>query len=523
MVDKLIHHTLHNWTFGTSNTGDLMEKEMLEELIRRAECMGPIQLVTADGSVDCQANPGDQEINTHNIHLCEIVAALSMLSPGGSFVIKKFTMLECNTINMIYLLCCVFKEVKVFKPGSSKEGNSEVYVICLDYYGKHTWREHLQILCDAYGTFEEKKAMFNMEDLPGEFISQIKKCAEIFKAYQVNTITKNLSLYNKMTEKDKQYFELLKYKISGMFHENNFCTRISKKQMLTEDKVNRSRYLLESDLSKTVTSIFVRSKCPREKLNFAKKCLDTYIEEFNKRKWIVKMTKEENYNVYKFPCRDLDSIEFEVLRGEPYDRIKTTKFCSPKVLECFRVLYNLWDTSSSNITLSLDETLLELVLKEHPDVPVLRTDVSPDPVYNLGALLEALVMIKDKKLTVGSSLILFNVTLFSRLQCGLLFVLSSAFHSVVVYTSNQMGEKAPIILLENFRSDEHGEAIMKAVHNTGWNPFDGDPAIVSRLLQLVSYTQLAETMNLCCLYFYNLHHCIHRSIRLQNSLENLLK
>lgn len=44
-------------------------------------------------------------------------------------------MFECNTLCHIYFLCCAFDSVKVKKPVTSKQGNSEVYVVCTGYKG----------------------------------------------------------------------------------------------------------------------------------------------------------------------------------------------------------------------------------------------------------------------------------------------------------------------------------------------------------------------------------------------------
>ena len=63
----------------------------------------------------------------------ETVAALSILAPGGNFVIKLFTMFESETVCLLYLLNIAFRQVEAFKPATSKEGNSEVYVVCKDF------------------------------------------------------------------------------------------------------------------------------------------------------------------------------------------------------------------------------------------------------------------------------------------------------------------------------------------------------------------------------------------------------
>ena len=93
---------------------------------------GKVDLVTADGSIDCQSDPARQESIVSDLHHCEAVAALRILAPGGSLVLKMFTLFESESVCLLYLLVSVFNEVDVFKPATSKEGNSEVYIVCRD-------------------------------------------------------------------------------------------------------------------------------------------------------------------------------------------------------------------------------------------------------------------------------------------------------------------------------------------------------------------------------------------------------
>lgn len=41
-------------------------------------------LITADGSVDCILNPGEQEVYVEHLHFCELVTALSVLHEGDN-------------------------------------------------------------------------------------------------------------------------------------------------------------------------------------------------------------------------------------------------------------------------------------------------------------------------------------------------------------------------------------------------------------------------------------------------------
>lgn len=53
--------------------------------------------MTADGSMDCMSNPGEQESLVEHLHFCELIIALSVLSLGN-------TQSCTSEFNYIYLL-----------------------------------------------------------------------------------------------------------------------------------------------------------------------------------------------------------------------------------------------------------------------------------------------------------------------------------------------------------------------------------------------------------------------------------
>ena len=69
--------------------------------------------VTADGSVDCADNPGEQENVTSALHYSEVTAALHVLKPGGHFVLKMFTMFEDESVGLMYILRSCFDKVRI--------------------------------------------------------------------------------------------------------------------------------------------------------------------------------------------------------------------------------------------------------------------------------------------------------------------------------------------------------------------------------------------------------------------------
>ena len=50
----------------------------------------------------------------------------------AELAIRK-TIFESETVCLLFLLNCAFESIDIFKPATSKEGNSEIYVICKEY------------------------------------------------------------------------------------------------------------------------------------------------------------------------------------------------------------------------------------------------------------------------------------------------------------------------------------------------------------------------------------------------------
>ncbi|XP_048350184.1 cap-specific mRNA (nucleoside-2'-O-)-methyltransferase 2 [Sphaerodactylus townsendi] len=210
MDDRLIANTLPWWYFGPDNTGDIMTQGHLTGLQRFISNMAAVHLVTADGSFDCQGNPGEQEAIVSSLHYCEAVTALMTLGLGGSFVLKMFTLFEHCSVNLLFLLNCAFEEVHVFKPATSKAGNSEVYVICLRYLGREAIHSLLSKMMQNFGTEMVKKALFPQHLIPESFIKVHEDCCSFFHRHQVETISENLRLFEGMGEAEQARLNLLR-------------------------------------------------------------------------------------------------------------------------------------------------------------------------------------------------------------------------------------------------------------------------------------------------------------------------
>ncbi|XP_078256774.1 cap-specific mRNA (nucleoside-2'-O-)-methyltransferase 2 [Rhinoraja longicauda] len=222
--DRLIAGTLPWWYFGPDNTGDIMDQQYLQGLTDFTRNMKSIHLVTADGSVDCQDNPGEQEALVAPLHYCEAISALRLLSPGGSLVLKMFTLFERSSVCLLYLLNCCFHKVHVFKPSTSKAGNSEVYTVCLDYAGQRSLGGHFEQLVQSFGPEVVEEAVMAHVPVPPSFLGQLEDCCHLFHRLQTGTIWENLQLFGTT---DSQVASLLAERrdCAASFYLHRFCLR----------------------------------------------------------------------------------------------------------------------------------------------------------------------------------------------------------------------------------------------------------------------------------------------------------
>ncbi|KAJ8247377.1 hypothetical protein GJAV_G00245690 [Gymnothorax javanicus] len=237
--DRLIVNTLPWWFFGSDNTGDIMSQKYLLELQSFTGNMRTVDLVTADGSFDCQGNPDEQEALVAPLHYCEAVTALLLLSPGGSFVLKMFTLYEHSSVCLLYLLNCCFRTVHVFKPATSKAGNSEVYVVCLDYCSKEAVRPLLSKMIRNFGPdITCRGALFPVGLIPESFLQQHEEICAYFHEQQVRTITENLQLFQAVGDSASRRLDLLRDCAVHMYMERFHVQYLHRSKWITKNSVS---------------------------------------------------------------------------------------------------------------------------------------------------------------------------------------------------------------------------------------------------------------------------------------------
>jgi 23S rRNA U2552 (ribose-2'-O)-methylase RlmE/FtsJ len=118
--------------FEGENGGDITKIETFLN-IQKELASKKIYLVTADGGINDHGNFNNKELNHVNLIFSELIQAVFILQPGGTFIVKIFDIFSDATVNIIYLLSYLFQSVIATKPLTSRSTNSEKYLVCTGF------------------------------------------------------------------------------------------------------------------------------------------------------------------------------------------------------------------------------------------------------------------------------------------------------------------------------------------------------------------------------------------------------
>lgn len=123
-----------NTLYGMKNNGDICDFNNIISMIYRIG-RNTCELVTGDGGFDYSSDYSNQEKNSLRLIRCEIFLALNIQKIGGNFICKIFDTFHIETIKVLYLLNLSYEKVYLYKPRTSRNSNSEKYIVCLNYKG----------------------------------------------------------------------------------------------------------------------------------------------------------------------------------------------------------------------------------------------------------------------------------------------------------------------------------------------------------------------------------------------------
>jgi len=178
---------------GEDGTGDLYQLMNVLDFIQscgKSSC----SIVTADGGFDYTAD-FEQELSSYRLFYSEIMIGLNIQEKEGTFICKLFDLFYYSTLQLIYILYLSYDSISFIKPSTSRQSNSEKYIVCQGFKGYN--KELSNLMCSYFS-----KDSLPIE-LPVEFIRIMHKYHTQFIGNQINRIDTVLQLINQRRIPDR--------------------------------------------------------------------------------------------------------------------------------------------------------------------------------------------------------------------------------------------------------------------------------------------------------------------------------
>ena len=183
-------------SYGTDDTGNIYNIDNILHFLKEVG-KGEADFITADGGFDFSIDFNKQELLAYKMIFCEIVTALSVQKKGGCFICKIFDIYTEITIQFIYLLGYLYKDIYITKPFTSRPANSEKYIVCKNFKGiDDDYLEQLQILIKKWSIIDDINYHVNsiFKINKDEILEQILKYNKSNSNLQIENINKTLNI-----------------------------------------------------------------------------------------------------------------------------------------------------------------------------------------------------------------------------------------------------------------------------------------------------------------------------------------
>lgn len=169
--------------YGVDQTGDLYKVANIKSFAKKVQKSNGngADLVTADGGFDFSVDFNQQEQLAHRLILAQLVTGIRVQKKNGTFICKFFDTYTHISAQLLYFISCLYREVYLVKPQTSRPANSEKYLVAIGYLGfpnqvlERYYFHHLDNLLGHWDQILSKglviKSIF--EDPPEKFMELI--------------------------------------------------------------------------------------------------------------------------------------------------------------------------------------------------------------------------------------------------------------------------------------------------------------------------------------------------------------
>lgn len=151
---------------------------------------GNIHIVTADGGFNYSSDYNNQEKQSYRIIYNEVLTALTLQKRGGIFICKIFDIFQRFTVELLYILYCLYDEIHIVKLQTSRVANSEKYLVAKGF--KFIGPSLLEKLYNISENWNDNISGFTGLNIPTEFIEELGKINSKYVNEQITSINKTI-------------------------------------------------------------------------------------------------------------------------------------------------------------------------------------------------------------------------------------------------------------------------------------------------------------------------------------------
>ena len=176
--------------------GDITKITNIKTLLKTFE-NNKQSFITADGGFD-PFNEQYHEQESYILFFAEILLAIGIQKKGGNFVCKLLDIHTSVTLKLVYIVSLFYNNVKLSKPHTSRQSNSERYIIATDFKYLPSDKDYKSQFTTLYNVYKQCK----------ELDSDNNNILDIFPSLEIPHLFKVLiSTYNsKIT--DQQFINI---------------------------------------------------------------------------------------------------------------------------------------------------------------------------------------------------------------------------------------------------------------------------------------------------------------------------
>ena len=178
---------------GAEENGDLFSAENLIDLFDRFG--GTADLVTGDGGFDFSMDFDHQEGASMRLILAQLAFALAVQRPGGTFILKVFDTFTQASLDLLYLMSSLYTSVQAVKPATSRQANSEKYLVCKGFRGSVPPMLQGGIASCVFSMDNgERLLRLFASPLPYHFVTKVEELNAMLGQQQIESIAATLAL-----------------------------------------------------------------------------------------------------------------------------------------------------------------------------------------------------------------------------------------------------------------------------------------------------------------------------------------